>query len=393
MAGLAHLLSCKVCHYCTRSARLYVTHCGLHFNGPNSKFPCGVASCVRAFSSYFTFEKHFSEIHVKCRRTRNDWQLTAIAEHQPSYLCDIPHCHELCSDLKLFIVHLREHVKSNTAVNCPFENCSKKFEGVVESTFNSHISRYHKHSTRVCVKDVYISGREEIAQCSQLICDTENRSVADENENGLDVDDESIKLPIRSQMGPTIEAMLLKKTALFSLGLQVKHHVPSSTVQAVVSEFSDLINHNMTGVMETVGHILQTGDVTQDLAAQVQKALQSHPLSSTLDSQSGPMRSQFSRLSYYKKTFRYVQPVAMKLFDRGNPVRVYHYVPIAKTLQSLFKDANIHCNLKEFIAEPASCSTNSQLRDFDDGTVCKNDVFVKATPECVKLPHTHRLYA
>jgi hypothetical protein len=190
MAGLPHVLSCKECHYQTRSARLYVAHCGLHFNGPNSKFPCGFSSCVRTFVSYVTFEKHFSDIHTKWRKTGNDWRMKGAAEHQASYVCDIPHCSEVCSDLKLFIVHLREHAKNNTAVNCSFKNCLMKFEGVVESTFNSHISRYHRHSTSACLKDLYVL-RSEDFPLYHMIFVMQNTSDTDENEIGSDVDYES----------------------------------------------------------------------------------------------------------------------------------------------------------------------------------------------------------
>jgi hypothetical protein len=75
----------------------------------------------------------------------------------------------------------------------------------------------------------------------------------------------------------------------------------------------------------------------------------------------------------------------MKLFDPGNTFKLYHYVPITKTLQSLFKDANIKSHLKDFTADTSSCSTCAELRDFDDGGVYKNDMFVKNTPGCVKL--------
>lgn len=97
------------------------------------------------------------------------------------------------------------------------------------------------------------------------------------------------------------------------------------------------------------------------------------------------MRSQLYRLSYYKKAFRYAEPVSLKLFDPGDPVKLYYYVPITKTLQSLFKDANIECHLKEFASDTSSSSTYAELRDFDDGSVYKNDVFVETTPGCIKL--------
>jgi hypothetical protein len=155
--------------------------------------------------------------------------------------------------------------------------------------------------------------------------------------------------------------------------------MPVATVQTVMSELSDLVSHNMVATMETVHDVVIKGGGTEALAEQVSKAVQGHPLCSTLDPQSGPMRSQVARMSYFKKAFRFIEPVAIQLIDPGNRVKVYHYIPIASTLKSLFQDPRIKHYFRSEI------STNRELRDFTDGSAYKNDPFIQSTPDCVSL--------
>lgn len=134
-----------------------------------------------------------------------------------SYVCDITHCSEVSLGLKQFIVHLREHVKNNTTVNCPFENCKKKF-GVVESTFNSRISRYHRHVTHVSLKQQYIASTT-VVQASNGLCDIDQADEIADSESGSCVEEvETIEAPRLSQVD--MEKMMLKKNCTFIIKLE-----------------------------------------------------------------------------------------------------------------------------------------------------------------------------
>jgi hypothetical protein len=49
-------------------------------------------------------------------------------------------------DVKQLISHLKWDVEFQTAVKCPFINCTKLFENVTTSTFKSHVSRRQQKS-------------------------------------------------------------------------------------------------------------------------------------------------------------------------------------------------------------------------------------------------------
>lgn len=45
-----------------------------------------------------------------------------------------------------------------------------------------------------------------------------------------------------------LERLLLNKLAFFTLNLQVKHHVPASVVQAIITELSVIVSENADAV-------------------------------------------------------------------------------------------------------------------------------------------------
>jgi hypothetical protein len=79
----------------------------------------------------------------------------------------------------------------------------------------------------------------------------------------------------------------------------------------------------------------------------------SNSMSTVLNLQVGPMRSEHSRKAYYKEASNFVETIQMTLSDRSH----FHYVLTKATSQALFKDKNIDCNLQE--VQASSCVTDS----------------------------------
>jgi hypothetical protein len=103
-----------------------------------------------------------------------------------------------------------------------------------------------------------------------------------------------------------MEKLLVKKLEIFSMNLLAKHHVLSSTVQTVMSETYDLLNHSMSFMLDKIESVLANASVAQQVISSVTKTLQNHPLSCAFDSQSGPLRSEAARASFYKNMYNYV---------------------------------------------------------------------------------------
>ena len=55
----------------------------------------------------------------------------------------------------------------------------------------------------------------------------------------------------------------------------------------------------------------------------------------------GPLRNNYTRDQYYKKSFSYIKPVRMSLGNQNNESKFY-YIPIFKTLKNLLSDTGVY---------------------------------------------------
>jgi hypothetical protein len=152
-----------------------------------------------------------------------------------------------------------------------------------------------------------------------------------------------------------------------------------------MSETCDLLNHSMSFMSDKVESVLANASVAQQVISSVTKTLQNHPLSCAFDSQSGPLRSEAARASFYKNMFNYVEPVSVLLSKSGMPDRFFHYVPIKKTLFALFQDKNIFKHLQAFQLHSLGTGFSVDGKDFNSGTVYQNDKFIQQNPSSLSL--------
>jgi hypothetical protein len=337
---MSSLLACNRCMYRTNKLRLYVSHYKLHSNVPNLTIPCGFRKCSRCFRTYGALKTHVTRYHDKLK---NQTCSQNCSDH--SFCCSVLFCKQICSSLDEFLRHIKDHIKSKTTITCPFNKCGKQFAGITVSTFNSHVSRSHRNWTGTCIDVKYYLNKDD----SSL--DKVNDPLSGSDEPQLDnygtsadfvsldhSDDEVSASPLTNN---EMENLLLEKVALFTMKMQVKHHVPSSVVQTIITELNDLVAVNTDAVCDKISKMVSDGRLSQDLANDVIRCIASHPLSTTLDCNSGPLRSEYMRSAFYKQKFRYVEPVAISLRGVDGCSRVFQYVPIKETLKVLFQDKNI----------------------------------------------------
>lgn len=137
------IFCCSKCTLRTKSLVAYVDHCKLHSNVPNAAFPCGVSRCIQTFKTFAGFKSHMTRCHGSIRNAVR-YEQTYREGAGPSYECAVLHCKQICHSLSNFIVHIKDHINTKTAVACPFLSCHTKFEDVKVSIFNVHLSGYHK---------------------------------------------------------------------------------------------------------------------------------------------------------------------------------------------------------------------------------------------------------
>ena len=367
---MSAMLYCNICQYKTLHVRLYVSHYRLHGNIPSISIPCGYNKCCRTFRTVNAFKTHISRDHGKA------FTVSRHISFQQSFRCTVEHCAQLCDSIDQFVRHIRSHIVSKTPVNCPFNRCNKHFADVTVSTFNSHISRAHRHQAARCIAHKYCiesplqseppTDGDLFPACTDeyAVCDT-----AQVVEHCLSAQE--------------LEKLLLNKLALFTLNLQVKHHVPASVVQAIITELSVIVSENADAVQRSTIKILTDAQVNSHVAEDIIHSLINHPLRTPLDCDQGPLRTMHMRTAFYKQSFNYIEPVAQLLTNCSNETSVFQYIPIKETLKALFRDPNIEKFMKA--ADTSQAEKLSTLHDCTDGLVCRRNSFLRDNENAIKI--------
>ena len=132
----------------------------------------------------------------------------------------------------------------------------------------------------------------------------------------------------------------LRSVALFYLKLQAKFLLPSSTIQNIIEEYQDIHSighaHLLSKLKEKLGTLAisekDIGNLVSDLSKQ-------HLL---LTFNTGLLRSDQSRKSFFQTEFYFIEPVEIYLGqDHNGKSRFCQYVPIHKTLAALLKQAEV----------------------------------------------------
>jgi hypothetical protein len=281
------------------------------------------------------------------------------------------------------IRHLKVHIRNKTVITCPFQGCEKQFSGVSESTFKSHLSRYHRNWSRFSVSAKFFLQHEKfdkdgVASSSHQNLDSTSDCCLDVTDEHAS-DDATESLDLSTFSAAAIEKVMTRNLAQFMLSLQAKHHVPADTVQKIVVEFANLHHHNVMTTENKIKKILNQANMTQDLITKIIASVKSNPLSVTMDAKDGLLRSESMRATFFKTEFNYVEPVSYSLDSTRNIH--FHYVPIKQSLKALFQDHAVQSQLVEGI----HLSEDECLADIGDGSTCKKNIVLQADPTCLKL--------
>ena len=213
-----------------------------------------------------------------------------------------------CSKFKLFLSYLKDHISKHDVVSCPFAYCSKRFKNVTISSFSSHICGYLKCANLSNVNPNYILANNDMSEnitngIVAIVADGETNLVCS---TSVDSDCE-IEFPYVAR-SEDLSSLMLQKLSLFSLSLQVKHHVPLSIIQNIIDEFSSLIRENMSIVGDTVSNAIS--DMPAHQQELILNCVHSFPLRTAVDSK-GPLRSDHMRIEHYKDSLNYIDKISV----------------------------------------------------------------------------------
>ena len=338
----------------------------VHRNVANFSFPCGVPECSRHFRKYAAFRSHVYRDHKFHHSSRCIKNVT--------FLCQVPFCSYECTSVTEFLAHLKNHILQKLTISCPFKNCDKSFS--VKSSFTAHISRCHRDRTSTSLSGAVLQSVEHHREATQEQC-----TVNDELTSGV-VDDSDTEPELMS--GARIFAdteQFMHSISLFYLKLQAKFLLPASTIQSIVEEMEMIHNVGLSVGLTKLSERLSNLGVDESEIVTLQKELTENSPFHLCNT--GEMRTNNTRQTYFRTNFKYVYPVQIYLGkDNQNVDRYAQYVPIKDTLLTLFKDDTVK---SAYIEAHKSVSDGAVLNDITDGQAFHSNQFLVQNPSALRI--------
>ena len=382
------MFKCGICSFSSQYLMGYVKHYQLHANVPNVTFPCVVAGCNNSFRVYNSLKSHILRQHEGINKVKDVNQIPVDCE----LCCNVALCNHKCDGVSKLIAHLKYHIRKGDNIICPFRECNVQFHN--SSAFASHLSRLHQgwslsgvNSASLLQPNVIVNST--VIESHPITQQNDERGIHDGIPLGENEEDDPLLYISESVPELNFEIDLLRKVALWLLTLQTKQHVPLTVIQTIVEELHTLHDFNAASVAQQVKSKLDNYKCEHDgsrlpteLVGDVINCISNGPIQRMLHTGHGPLRSNQTRQTFFKKYFSYVEPIAYKIANEGEDRNMYfHYVPILESLKALFKDPGIG----QYLNKGQVNTSSDVLYDFQDGRVFRNKEFFIDNPDAIQI--------
>lgn len=182
------------------------------------------------------------------------------------------------------------------------------------------------------------------------------------------------------------ETQFLKNLALFYLKMQAKLLIPATTIQTILEEYQEVHNAGMEYLMPKLREKITTLNLPNTEINQLLNDVFKDDIFKQCHE--GPLRSDQTRKTFFKKTFNYVEPTQIYLdFDAAGIERYFQYVPIKETLKALFTQETVkeqyrQTKIKLGLISDSGCDF---LADVIDGKVIKDNGLLKEDPSSLSI--------
>lgn len=366
--------ACPLCRHVSRSIKGYVNHSQLHSNEYRRLYECPFRGCKRKQSSYTGLRAHVYRDHQENSKIKYSneqmWQKNVSIRLQ----CKTGMCKKVCDGLKDLLGHLRKHIGEDTSIECPFNQCSQIFSK--KKTFSAHISRYHRyHTVEHLPSGMLCSSSSDFFNATPSSQEFSSSTANDV----CDLDESTVEIFQADNY-----ELFIRNCALFYLKLQSKCLLPSSVIQYIVQEFQNIHTIGFSYCLEKLTASLKHFDIPEPKIREIVSCIQDSDIFTKVNS--GPLRSDFSRTTFYKEKFSYVEPQPHYLGrNNQNKECLYYYVPVRETLKCLFRDQSVYNEYKLTSVYVSKETSDSHFRDITDGLAFKGNELFKNEPNALRI--------
>lgn len=362
---------CLFCHASLESSSKYIEHLKFHSNLTKDLL-CGYNGCNKKFKRLNTLRVHLLRKHHRSREKLHKKISVGAANSRGKFICTVQICKKTLSNYKDFLKHLKNHIESSEAVECPFKGCVNTYYKI--ASFTSHISVKHKR------EQVDVGSGKELLD-NEIGIDLDKGEHESEDFDDPDcfirIEDNDAAMNEAVESEPDFEDLFLKNLMHFYLKLEAQFLIPVANIQHIVQELSNINSLNLEAKRKRLMSFLVRENISLDKANEaVNEIIMNDPFSKSNEI----LKSDYKRKKTYKNELNYVSPVEISLGEIEGKQRHFHYVPVIETVKTFFKNKSVTFELNS----PTN-SDSEVLSDFYDGLVYKNNSFFNDNEESLKL--------
>ena len=368
------------CPYVGDIHKKYVRH--LQVVHPNHQtFVCQYKhDCRGKFSSHGALLQHIRDRHSVGKRSV--FRVQSVADI--ACKCSMLRCGgRQFSNVKGLITHVNT-VHSADPRECIFENCSKVFPSKAQS--RKHFRTMHSDLSRAKLKVQHLVNRNEDVHLNASNNIPENADIESESGLTFDIDvyndDEMSELETGTEdLGPEDGEYFLMAYADFFNRMTYINHIPESTVQKIVSEFSKQ-SLRYSSLREKSLRIALS-KIPQVEKHQIEKVVSESILKDPMVESLNELNTSYKRIKFIQENFKYVHPVEIVLNKEevasGKPKECFHYVSVVECLKQLIEDKTF-VKVQEMERENGMEAAHI-VKDIKDGIAFKKNKYFQENPE------------
>ncbi len=372
---------CKHCDMVSDDPLDVYKHCQLCHSHLTDGFYCPFASCFHRFKKKSLFISHINR------------------DHGPTftYVFKCVICGEKYKLKTSFLTHLKEHVKINETVNCPF--CFE-YKTNIFGSFTSHLYRKHDpktaevHEDYCQIQSEIVNNQGQNSECfnesdTYLISNSDGNVSGTAAVNGTDdAETYSIQNEEDSPAGQNTEVseenLELMLANLF-LKMNSVYQIPNITLSDIVEQLNTIHTMEKDQWLENIQVNLRKKDMSEEDIKKYMPLIASE-IQSTLYKYTQPgesLSSQHRRQEYYKENMPYVAPKEYVLQQKtqDTDLESYQYVPIIPVIT----EALSKIDLLDEVIKPLDTQVQGQYSSFADGIYFKELVLIHGTNELILL--------
>ncbi|KAK3930157.1 B-cell lymphoma/leukemia 11A [Frankliniella fusca] len=290
--------------------------------------------------------------------------------------CTLTGCSFKAGTPSLFVNHMVTHVRQGYAVSC---YCGKEPFKVV-ATLKSHFRRKHSSLQPFTVRDLQPLAPAH-ASVSSFELDMNMEDVSTPSAPASEpTSDLNIEMNVEDSTADAVSTDdFLKSFAMMLLRLQSKSFLSVTTLQFVTEAIRGISDHASDYQRKVFRDLATKYGIEDHIRNAIEDELFNNSLHDIAVGDKGIFRSDHMRKKYYREQFDLIEPVEYTLTN-GVQTHKYHYVPVQKSLQTLLKDKSV-----QKLYNKKGESKENVLRDFEDGTVFKENEFYIECPNGIKI--------